>query len=146
MHTCCDIVRDTSLPVMATIRERFRISSDIAISATRFDIRNCRRHDPRTAEQRDEIATPRKKPDSGIAAPCMLLGVCLLFFGVDHLYRITAPATRKSTAMLASAALRQEFGLSTEDAYVSLTCCSYGVAQRTRALLAIGPPVIGYVG
>src|SRR5262249_31200867 len=61
---CCDIVRDTSLPVMATIRERFRTE----LSPTR----------PPHAEQRDEIATPRKKPDSGIAAPCMLLGVGLL--------------------------------------------------------------------
>ena len=48
MRTCCGIVRDTSSPVMATIREPFRITSGIEISATRFDIRNCRRHGSRT--------------------------------------------------------------------------------------------------
>jgi type 1 fimbriae regulatory protein FimB/type 1 fimbriae regulatory protein FimE len=48
MHTCCGIVRDTSSPAMATIRAPFRITSGIEISATRFDIRNCRRHGSRT--------------------------------------------------------------------------------------------------
>src|SRR6478672_2968966 len=48
MRTCCGIVRDTSSRVMATIRERFRITSGIGISAIRFDIRNCRRQGSRT--------------------------------------------------------------------------------------------------
>jgi hypothetical protein len=48
MRTCCDIVRDTSLRAMATIREPFRITLGIGISATRFDIRNCRRPGSKT--------------------------------------------------------------------------------------------------
>src|SRR5207237_1100328 len=35
-------------PAMATIRERYRITLGIGISATRSDTRNCRRHGSRT--------------------------------------------------------------------------------------------------
>jgi integrase len=42
------IVRDTSSRAMATIREPFRITLGIAISATRSDIRNCHPHGSRT--------------------------------------------------------------------------------------------------
>ena len=48
MRTCCGIVPDTSSPAMATIRERYRITLGIGISATRSDTRNCRRHGSRT--------------------------------------------------------------------------------------------------
>src|SRR5262249_33650318 len=47
-RTCCDIVRDTSSQAMATIHEPFRITLGIAVSATRFDIRNWRRRGSRT--------------------------------------------------------------------------------------------------
>src|SRR5258708_1939327 len=42
-HTCSDIARDTSLPVMVMIHEPFRTTLGTGISATLFDIRNSRR-------------------------------------------------------------------------------------------------------
>src|SRR5262249_9554731 len=48
MPTCCGIVRDTSSPVMVTIRGPFRITSGIEITAIRSGPPSYHRHDSRT--------------------------------------------------------------------------------------------------